>query len=217
MAIVRALLGVIKCLLLVLLGYILFVQVVVRIIRRFYQFPIPSFVARLIDNPVRRLIQPADKVVAWMGVKPGMSMLEIGPGPGTFTFEAADLVGETGQVFAIDIQESIISSLKKKIEQKGISNVIPEQASAYELPYLDGYFDRVYLIAVLGEIPDKQRALTEFRRVLKDDGCLAIGEFLPDPDYPRKTTVTTLCKEAGFEMVESFGNIIHYLLLFTKA
>ncbi len=73
------------------------------------------------------------------------------------------------------------------------------------------------MVAVLGEIPDKQRALAEFKRVLKDDGYLAIGEFLPDPDYPRRSTVTAWCKEVGFELAEAYGNIIHYLLLFSKA
>ena len=72
------------------------------------------------------------------------------------------------------------------------------------------------MVAVLGEIPDKQRALGEFRRVLKDDGYLAIGEFLPDQDYPRESTVVRWCGEAGFELADDFGSIMHYLLLFRK-
>jgi ubiquinone/menaquinone biosynthesis C-methylase UbiE len=189
---------------------------VLRIVRRFYQFPIPGFVARLIDNPIRRRIQPPEKIVKWMGVKQGMSLLEIGPGPGTFTFAAAKQVGEAGRVYAVDIQESIITSLNKKIDRQGITNIIAEQASANELPYPKDYFDRVYMVAVLGEIPDKQRALAEIKRVLKDDGYLAVGEFLPDPDYPRKSTVTAWCQEIGFVLAEMYGNIMHYLLLFSK-
>jgi len=216
MVVIKTLITIIKWAFLALLAYIFFVEVVLRIVRRFYPFPIPGFIARLIDNPIRRRIQPPEKIVEWLGVEEGMSLLEIGPGPGTFTFEAARQVGEDGCVYAIDIQESILTSLNKKIDQQGVRNIIAEQASAYELPYPEGYFDRVYMVAVLGEIPDKQRALAEFKRILKDDGFLAIGEFLPDPDYPRKSTVTAWCQEAGFVLAETYGNIMHYLLLFTK-
>ena len=216
LSIIKVIISVIKRVFLVLLAYILFVEVVLRIVRRFYQFPIPDFVVRLIDNPIRRRIQPPDKIVEWMGAEQGMSLLEVGPGPGTFTFEAARQVGDKGQVYAVDIQESIVTSLSQKIEQQGIPNVSVEQASAYDLPYSDQYFDRIFMIAVLGEIPDKQRALAEFRRVLKDDGFLAIGEFLPDPDYPRRKTVTSWCQDSGFILSGTFGNLLHYLLLFSQ-
>ena len=145
-----------------------------------------------------------------------MSILEVGPGPGTFTFAVARNVGEAGRVFAIDIQESIVSALSEKVEQRGSTNISVRQASAYTLPFSDHYFDRIYMVAVLGEIPDKQRALSEFKRVLKDDGALAIGEFLPDPDYPRRKTVTGWCQESGFILTEQYGNLLHYLLLFKK-
>jgi ubiquinone/menaquinone biosynthesis C-methylase UbiE len=125
-------------------------------------------------------------------------------------------VGEAGCVYAIDIQESIISVLREKVEQRGISNISVRRASAYTLPFPNQYFDRIYMVAVLGEVPDKQRALFEFKRVLKNDGLLAIGEFLPDPDYPRRKTVTAWCQESGFILAEQYGNFLHYFLLFKK-
>jgi ubiquinone/menaquinone biosynthesis C-methylase UbiE len=199
-----------------LLAWILFVELVVRFVRHFYQFPIPPFVARFIDNPLRRRIQPPEQIVEWMGIEKGMSLLEIGPGPGTFTIDAAKAVGEYGTVYAIDIQGSILILLNEKIKQLSYSNISPIQTSAFELSFPDGYFDRVYLVTVLGEIPDRQRALAEFNRVLKDDGYLAIGEFLLDPDYPRRGSVSTWCQKAGFTLVETHGNLMHYLLLFSK-
>jgi ubiquinone/menaquinone biosynthesis C-methylase UbiE len=149
-----------------------------------------------------------------MGVEEGMQVLEIGPGPGTFTFAAARSVGDRGRVHAVDIQESIIARLNEKVDRQGIANVSARQASAYELPFPDQFFDRIFMITVLGEIPDKQRALSEFKRVMKNDGLLAIGEFLPDPDYPMRKTVIAWCEGSGFHLSEQFGNLLHYLLLF---
>jgi len=189
---------------------------VVRLIRHFYQFPIPPFFSPLINNPVRRKIQSPRVIAEWMGVREGMSILEIGPGSGTFTFEVAEHVGPEGRVFAIDIQEAIITSLSEKVEAMGVENVDVRRASAYELPYPDQNFDRVFMVTVLGEIPDKRKALTEIKCVLKNEGLLAIGEFLPDPDYPRRKTVIGWCQESGFVLSKEFGNWLHYLLIFKK-
>lgn len=210
-------LNVIMWILLFLAAFFIFVMTVVRLIRHFYQFPIPSIFAPLIDNPVRRKIQSPADIAQWMGVKEGMSILEIGPGSGTFTFEIAEHVGDDGRVHAIDIQESIVTALGEKAEKLEVDNVSVRQASAYELPYPDRYFDRVFMVTVLGEIPDKRKALLEIKRVLRDEGLLAIGEFLPDPDYPRKSTVTGWCEDSGFELNEQFGNWLHYLLTFEKS
>lgn len=210
-------LALIKWILIFFIACFVFSQVVVRIIRQFYQFPIPAFLARLIDNPIRRKIQPPKAIAEWIGAKEGMSILEIGPGTGTFTFEVAKKVGKDGHVSTIDIQEPIISALKKKIEKMGVENISARQASAYELPFPDENFDRVFMVTVLGEIPDKRKALCEIRRVLKDDGLLAIGEFLPDPDYPKRETVIGWCKESGFALFEQYGNLLHYLLTFKKS
>ena len=211
-----AVLNVIKWILIVLAAYLVFVMTVVRLIRHFYQFPIPSFFTPLIDNPVRRKIQSPKVITEWMGVKDGMVILEIGPGSGTFTFEVAEQIGDDGRIYAIDIQESIVKALDEKVEEMGIHNVDVKQASAYELPFLDRYFDRVFMVTVLGEIPEKRRTLSEIKRVLKDNGLLAIGEFLPDPDYPRRKTVIGWCQESGFVLSKEYGNWLHYLLTFKK-
>ncbi len=209
-------LNVIGWILLFLVAYLIFVMTVVRLIRHFYQFPIPSFFTRLIDNPVRRKIQSPEVITEWMGVSDGMVILEIGPGSGTFTFEVAEQVGDDGRIYAIDIQESIVKALGEKVEEMRIDNVDIKQASAYELPFSDRHFDRVFMLTVLGEIPDKRKALSELKRVLKDDGLLAIGEFLPDPDYPRRKTVIGWCQESGFVLSKEYGNWLHYLLTFKK-
>jgi ubiquinone/menaquinone biosynthesis C-methylase UbiE len=112
-----------------------------------------------------------------MDIRDGMHVLEIGPGPGTFTIEASKRVGENGRIFAIDLQPSVISRLDRRLQRAKIGNVIARVAPAYELPFSNNTFDRVFMIAVLAEIPDRKKALLEIKRVLRDDGLLAIGEF----------------------------------------
>jgi len=64
--------------------------------------------------------------------------------------------------------------------------------------------------------PDRSRALQQVRRVLKPGGILAVTEWLPDPDYPWKSTTIKMGREAGLVLDEAPGNIWHYTVRFRK-
>jgi len=191
--------------------------VIVRIIRKIYKFPIPAFATRLIDNPIRRrLIQKPELIAERMQLKPGMTVVEIGPGKGSYTKAVAEKVQPNGKVFAIDIQESIINRLKKKIEKENIQNIIPKIEDANNLSFEDESVDRVFAITCLPEIPDPIRALREFKRILKPDGIISLSELFLDPDYPLRRTEKRWAKEAGLDFYEGFGNWFVYQLNFIK-
>lgn len=203
---------------LIILGVFFFTFfVVLRIVRRYYKFPIPAFMTRLIDNPIRRkFIQKPETVAKRMNLEPGMIVVEIGPGKGSYTKSLAKSVLPDGKVYAIDIQESIIKRLKKRIEKEKIENIIPKIDDAYNLSLEDESVDRVLMIACLPEIPDPIRVLKEIKRVLKPNGLVSLSEMLPDPDYPRRKTEKKWAKKAGFELDAQFGNWFIYQLNFKK-
>ena len=74
----------------------LILHTIIRIIRHFYKFPMPQWMANLIDNPFRRKIQPPEETAIRHGIKPGMRVLEVGPGNGTYTLGAARRIGPEG-------------------------------------------------------------------------------------------------------------------------
>jgi ubiquinone/menaquinone biosynthesis C-methylase UbiE len=173
---------------------------------------------RLIDNPIRRkLIQKPATVAERLKLEPGMTVVEIGPGKGSYTKAIAKEVLPNGIVYAIDIQESIIKRLKKRLEKENIDNVIPKIDDAYNLSFQEASIDRVIMIACLPEIPEPVRVLKEVRRVLKADGIVSLSEMLPDPDYPRRKTEIRWANEAGFELQDKFGNWFIYQLNFKKS
>jgi len=74
----------------VVLGCFLLVETLGRLVRRRWRFPIPSFFTQLIDNPLRRrLIQPPWQVADRMMLEPGMTVVEVGPGKGSYTLEVS--------------------------------------------------------------------------------------------------------------------------------
>jgi ubiquinone/menaquinone biosynthesis C-methylase UbiE len=57
-------------------------------------------------------------------VKEGMTVLDVGCGPGFFSVEIADMVGASGKVIAVDLQQGMLDKIKNKIERTGIENII---------------------------------------------------------------------------------------------
>jgi ubiquinone/menaquinone biosynthesis C-methylase UbiE len=192
------------------------VAVVVRIIRQIRKFPIPEFMAPLIDNPLRHKIQPPDVLAVRHGLQPGMKVLEVGPGNGTYTFAAARQVGEMGQVVAIDIEPKMIDRVGGRAEREGVRNVEARLANVYALPFDSGTFDAIYMVTVIGEIPEPGRAMREFYRVLSPSGTLAFSELLLDPDYPLARTTVNLAQAAGFRLKRKYGRGFTYTLVFEK-
>ena len=188
----------------------------IRIVRHFHKFPIPQFLANAIDNPFRRRIQPPVETAVRHGIRPGMTVLDVGPGNGTYTLGAAEIVGEQGKVIAIDIEPKMIERVQNRITQMGVKNIEPRIADVYALPFENDYFDLIYMITVIGEIPDTDRALQEFHRVLSPSGTLVFSEIILDPDYPLADTLVRKASANNFQLKKKIGNFFHYTLIFEK-
>lgn len=190
-----------------------------KLVRKLYPFPAPAFIGRLLDSGYRRWLQPPAQVIQRSGIKEGMTVLELGCGPGTFTTSVARAVGGKGKVYALDIQKDMLKQLERKLAKPGnrdIKNVELINSSAYELPFEDKALDMVFMVTVLPEIPDQDRALQQVNRVLKPGGLLAVTELFPDPDYPWKSTTIKFGTRAGFVVGEVSGNFLNYTVRFRK-
>jgi ubiquinone/menaquinone biosynthesis C-methylase UbiE len=176
----------------------------------------PQWMANLIDNPFRRIIQQTIDTAVRHGITPGMRVLEVGPGNGTYTIASAKQVGPSGQIVAIDIEPKMIDRLEKKIIENGITNIKARVADIYDLPFEASSFDLAYMIAVINEIPDIPAALVEFHRVLKTGGKLVFSELLLDPDYPLSRSLINLVQANNFSLKDKIGNFFYYTLIFEK-
>jgi ubiquinone/menaquinone biosynthesis C-methylase UbiE len=204
---------------LIAIGAIIFILIVIRIIRKLYQFPAPAYVGRVLDSDFRRFFQPPEAIIERSGIKAGMTVLELGCGSGAYTTYMARAVGEQGKLYAVDIQPAMLRQLEHKLikaENKDIRNIELKEASAYELPFADGSIDLACMVTVLMEIPDRGRALREVERVLKPGGILAVTEFFPDPDYLLRATVIKIGEREGFVFDESQGSFWNYTVKFKK-
>jgi SAM-dependent methyltransferase len=116
-----------------------------------------------------------------LDLAPGERVLEVGPGTGYYSLDVARQIAPHGRLDVLDLQQSMLDELMRRAAARGIGNIMPMQGDAQRLPYPDATFDAAFLVATLGEIPDKEQALRELRRVLKPSGRLIVGEGQPDP------------------------------------
>jgi ubiquinone/menaquinone biosynthesis C-methylase UbiE len=212
-------LSVLWILLAVITGLLFFwlfpLKLISRLAARFgHSAPCPAALACLVDNPIRRrYMRPLlDRV----GVQAGERVLELGPGPGAFTVDAARRVGSEGRVIAVDIQPAMIAQVQQRVEEAGLTNVETHVASAYELPLEDESVDRAFLVTVLPEIPDQARALAGLHRVLRPGGVLSITEEFADPDYPFAFETIRRVEAGGFRLDQRFGSFWVYTVNFRK-
>lgn len=111
-------------------------------------------------------------------IKPTMSILDIGCGPGSITIGLAQRV-PNGEVVGIDRVSDILEQARELAIDTGTSNVLFTHGDLYSLDYADNSFDVVYAHQVLQHLTDPQRALREIRRLLKPGGIVAVR----DADY----------------------------------
>jgi ubiquinone/menaquinone biosynthesis C-methylase UbiE len=211
-------LNVLKIIGYVAVGFLVY-QVLLRFVRRNWHFPAPAFISVFLNSRLRGRMQDPHQVLQRSDVQPEQKVLEIGCGGGFFLPYAAELVGEHGRVFGLDIAPDMLDRCRKYLNrwpEELTKRIELVQKSAYELPFEDNSLDLVYLVAALMEIPDPKRCLLEVRRVLKPDGILAVSELLPDPDYPTAKVTIKCCEAAGFTVEDVKGNLWTYTAKFKR-
>lgn len=199
-----------------LLKIFVVINTIVRLVRHFYKFPMPEWMANFIDNPLRREVQPPEAMPTRHGLKLGQTVLEVGPGNGRYSAATARFLGEKGKLVAVDIEPRMIERLQARVQAEGLTNVEAKTANVHALPFEDASFDAVYMITVIGEIPQPERAIAEFFRVLRPGGTLAFSELLLDPDYPLASTLMRWAGATGFTVKSKAGDFFAYSIVFEK-
>jgi ubiquinone/menaquinone biosynthesis C-methylase UbiE len=151
-----------------------------------------------------------------LGPAPGERILEVGPGTGYYTLDLAGWVGPEGTIEIFDLQQEMLDHTMRRAGERGLANVVPTQGDATELPYGDDSFDGALLVTVLGEIPDREAALRELRRVLKPRGRLVVGEIAFDPHFQTFGALRYWAEEAGLFLDGRSGGWLGYFARFLK-
>jgi ubiquinone/menaquinone biosynthesis C-methylase UbiE len=145
---------------------------------------------------------------------PGQRVLEVGPGTGYYALQAARWLEPGGTLDILDIQQKMLDHTMHRARAMGITNIVPRLGEAQALPYPDDHFDSAYLVATLGEVSDKGRALRELGRVLKRGGRLVVGEVLLDPHKVSFEELLRLTDAGGLDHERTLKGALGYFAAF---
>jgi ubiquinone/menaquinone biosynthesis C-methylase UbiE len=155
-------------------------------------------------------LQPPDRVMDAIGVKPGWVVAEIGAGRGRYVVQLAVRVGENGKVYAEDIDSGSLRYLESRCERGGLNNVETIVGSVTDPKLPEGELDLIFIISSYHHFADPIALLHNARPALKPTGIVSIGEWLPTEDnkseYRTPEKIEAEMKEAGYklERIEKF-------------
>lgn len=139
-------------------------------------------------------------------IKEGDFVLDYGCGPGSYTIAAAEVVGTSGSVFAVDIHPLAIKEVKKRAAEKGIKN-IETILSDCDTRLEEKSIDAVLLLDIFHDLSDQEKILKELHRVLKKNGWLTVDDHhLEENEIIKEITYKGL-----FKFVEKKDEVYNFI------
>ena len=138
----------------------------------------PWWAGYLLIIPLRKFSLDPDKFFRQY-IKEGMTVIDAGCAMGYFSLPAARLVGRKGLVICVDLQERMLTALKKRAIKAGLEKQIETRlckAESLMIDDLSGKADLAHAFAVLHEVPNEDAFLTDLSSALKSGGTFILGE-----------------------------------------
>jgi ubiquinone/menaquinone biosynthesis C-methylase UbiE len=180
----------------------------------------PQLAAKPVDEWTTRLERAErvaglkiDYIMTSLALKPGVTVADIGAGPGVLTLPIAKAVAPS-KVYAVEIEQGFLDHIKDKAKQAGSGNIVTVlgEFDDPKLPARDA--DVVLFHDVLHHIKNRAEYLKATARYVKPNGRIAIVELPPDgshKDEPAlvvtKDQVKAWMADAGFRPVQEFTGL----------
>lgn len=163
-----------------------------------------------------------------LGVHDGMIVADLGAGTGAYTLPLAERVGQSGHVYAVEVQKEFLTTIKNSVAERKLKNVEIiwgdiERAGGTKIR--DALADLVVAVNVLFQAEDRKGLIREAKRILKEGGKLLLidwsGSFKgmgpTEPMVVSPEVARVLCEDEGFVLdKEISAGAHHYGFIFIK-
>lgn len=166
--------------------------------------------------------QQPDRVIVDLNLSPGEKVADIGAGGGYFTYRLAKAVGTDGKVYATEISDKALKSIRDRAEREKITQIEPVLSGPTDTKLPDQSLDAAIICDVLHHVPKDQRLplVKDIARALKPGASLFIvdwrvdakiehdkGRRIPHDEYLQ------LAKDAGLTFDAEFHYLVHQVFL----
>jgi ubiquinone/menaquinone biosynthesis C-methylase UbiE len=158
----------------------------------------PVGLASPLTSKVRRWLQDPQKILSPF-VRDGMTVLDIGCGPGFFSIALAEMVGRTGRVISVDLQDGMLQELSRKIRGTELAKRIHLVKCERNKINVSEKIDFGLAFWMVHEVPDKQPFFEQLKSILNEKGqILMVEPKLFHVSRREFETTITLAEHAGF-------------------
>lgn len=149
----------------------------------------------------RDKVHQPEKVMELVGVRPGMVIGEVGAGKGYFTFKLSDRVGRSGKIYANDINENVLRSVRERCERDGITNIETIRGEVAAPLFPESALDMVFIVNAFHDLAQPVALLNNLIPSLKPGARVVILDR--DPAKYRDSYGHFLTKDEVLEKIEA--------------
>lgn len=180
--------------------------------------------ARMLDGPHRDAWQKPAELVAAMKLKPGMTVVDLGTGPGYLLPYLSEAVGPSGKVLALEIHEDFLDKARKKSAARKLTNIVFVLGSETDVNLPPKCADVILVLDTYHHFNYPERMLAGIREALKNHGRLIVVDYYKrhfrDPGHVRLEDTEAIheIEAEGFRLVSRQDHIpgSQYLLVLKK-
>ncbi|MCX6258496.1 MAG: class I SAM-dependent methyltransferase [Bacteroidia bacterium] len=151
--------------------------------------------AGMLDNSLRKLVQNPARILKPY-ISKGMTVLDLGCGPGYFSVEIAKMLADPGKLIAADLQEGMLEKLNLKIRGTNLEHMIRLHKCEADKTGVTDMVDFILAFWMIHEVPDQDKLFIELKSILKPGGKI----FIIEPRFH-------VSKKSFDEMINKFENI----------
>jgi ubiquinone/menaquinone biosynthesis C-methylase UbiE len=176
------------------------------------------------EEKQRRGWQNPEKILTEIGLKNGSTFIDIGCGEGFFAIPACRIVGKTGKVFALDVNDEAIELLMRKARKSGLTNLVARIGQAEEIVFCEECADVVFFGIVLHDFQTLPKVLENAKKMLKPEGLLVDLDWKkePMPFGPplsirfSEAQAAGLLEKSGFQVEEARDRGLYNYMILAK-
>jgi len=156
-------------------------------------------------DPERRKWQNPEAILAEIGLKTGLTFVDIGCGGGFFALPAARIVGKNGKVYGIDISAESINELKEMAHREGLGNLELTAGKAEDVVLCARCADIAFLGIVLHDFENPLKVLENARKMLSPEGRLVNLDWKKAPTPVGPPVPIRFSEEKAIKLIEAAG------------
>lgn len=142
-----------------------------------YQHPVYQDWVRRFEHPGREVYDRRYEIVNAVGIRPGMTVADIGAGTGLFTRLFVPLVGARGLVYAVDISRGFVASIERMAREQGLNNVRGIVNTQTDVSLPASSVDIAFVCDTYHHFEHPRETLASLHRALRPDGLLVVIDY----------------------------------------